>query len=75
MVKYFHQQPPKMNTNQHEFTYDGKTYIAIKLNGTCDHCAFLHNDCDRLKKLGKIPSCIKKVDKGVNFLIFVEKGV
>lgn len=63
-------------TNENEFRFDGKTYVAIESekNKRCNGCAFWEEYCMQLQLRGKIPRCYKEFRADGKNVHFVEKG-
>lgn len=62
--------------NENEFSYRGKTYIAVEdeADYTCRGCALARMNCYKLMGIGKIPPCRSAYRLDGNNVVFVEKG-
>ena len=66
------------NINESKFEYNGKIYIAKKINlktkNTCAKCAFFNKECVNLLNDNKIPPCCDDERKDHHDVFFVEES-
>lgn len=59
--------------NENEFSYGGKTYVAVEEGIPCKRCAFWGGKCGALQWHGKIPPCSAPDRKDERDVCFVMK--
>lgn len=59
--------------NENEFSYGGKTYVAVEEGISCKCCAFWEGKCGALQWHGKIPPCSAPDRKDERDVCFVMK--